>query len=220
VQPKKGAIIGTLRAVSRSCERHAEIIPEVVITSGPHLMAIANKVGEQSWTKISGKINRIARLPSESRADAKYQEEKHEGGEITCAEIAVIFQSEDHEHEHRTCNELREELASLRHEWLGVCAEDASSRVLPGNSSNVGAAFVNINSRFVVAVDDSSTTEAACNLSAGVCGPLTPGELSEYAICERDGRIEMSSCATCSIYPKHDAYAPAERRRVSPSLQR
>jgi hypothetical protein len=220
VQPKKGAIIGTLRAVSRSCERHAEVIPEVIVSSRPHLVAIPNKVGEQSWTEISGKINRIASLPSESRADPKYQKEKHEGSKIARAEIAVIFQGEDHEHEHRTRNELREELASLRHKWLGVRAEDASSRVISGNSSNVGAAFVNINGGFVVAVDDSSTTEAACNLSASICRPLTPGELPEYTIRERDGRIEVSSCATCSIYPEHDPYAPAERRRVSPSLRR
>jgi hypothetical protein len=216
VQPKKGAIIGTLRVVSRSCERHVEIIPEVIVSSGPHLVTIPNKVGEQSWTEISGKINCIARLPSESSADAKYQKEKHEGSEIACAEIAVVFQGEDHEHEHRTCNELGEELASLRHKWLRVRAEDASSGVLSGNSSNVWATFVNINGGFVVAVDDSSSTEATCNLSASICRPLTPGELPEYAVCERDSRIEMSSCAACSIYPKHDPYAPAERRRVSP----
>src|SRR3954453_3068694 len=91
VQPKKGAIIGTLRAVSGCCERHAEIIPEVIVSGGPHLVAITDKVGEQSWTEISGKINCIARLPSESRTDAKYQKEKHEGSEIACAKIAVIF---------------------------------------------------------------------------------------------------------------------------------
>jgi hypothetical protein len=179
-------------------------------------MAIPNKVGEQSWTEISSKINRIARLPSKCGANAKYQKEKHEGSEIAGAEIAVIFQGEDHEHEYRTCNELREELAGLRHEWLGVCAEDASCRVLSGDSSNVGAAFVNINGGFVVAVDDSGATEAACHLSASICRPLTPGELAEYAVGERDGRVEMTSCTTSSIYPKHDAYAPAENETSQP----
>jgi hypothetical protein len=137
------------------------IIPEVVVPSGPHLVAIPNKVGEQSRAKISSKINRIARLPPKSRADAEDQKEKHERSKIACAKIAVVFQDEDHEHEHRTCDELGEELASLRHEWLRIRAEDASSRVLSGNSANVGAALVYIDGGFVVAVNDSCAAEAS-----------------------------------------------------------
>jgi hypothetical protein len=173
-------------------------------------VAIPNKVGEQSWAKISSKIDRIARLPSESRTNAKDQKEQHEWSEVSCTEVAVILQCEDHEHKYRACDELGEELTSLRHKSLGIRAEYTSGRVLSGNSPNIRAALVKVDGGLVVAVNDRSATEAACYLSASICRQFTPGELPEHTVCESDSRIQVSSRTACSVNPEHHAYTPAE----------
>ena len=176
-------------------------------------MAIPNKVGEQSWAKVSSQIDGIASLPSESGANAEDQKEEHEGGKIARAEVAVIFQSENREHEHGTCNELGEKLARLGHEWLRIGAEDTSSRVCPRDGSDVRAALVCVNGRLVVAIYDSSAAEAARYLSTSICGPLAPGKLPEHAVCESDGRVEMPSCAACGVNSKHHAASSTQDLR-------
>ena len=81
-----------------------------------------------------------------------------------------------------------------------------------GDRANVWAALVNINGRFVIAIDDSSTTEATGDLCTSVDGPFSPWELAEDTIGKGDGRIEMPSSAASYVHTKHNADAPAVRR--------
>ena len=190
------------------------IIPKIVVSSGPHLVAISDKVSEQPRTEVSSKIDSIARLPAERRTNPKDQKEKHQRGEVASPQITVVLQGEDHEHKNRAGDEFREEHTSLRHEWLRIGAEDAGSGVLPGNGANIGAALVFINSGFVVAVNDSGTTEAPCYLSASIAGQLTPRESPEDAIRHSHSWVEMASSTASRINSKHDTDAPSEDTSV------
>lgn len=51
--------------------------------------------------------------------------------------------------------------------------------------------------------------EAAGDLRTCIHRPFLPGKASEQAIGESDGRIEVTTCTSSNIYPKHDSKAPS-----------
>lgn len=49
--------------------------PEVIITCPPYVCSIPDTIREQSWSEISGKIDGIPSLPTQTSTDAKDQKE-------------------------------------------------------------------------------------------------------------------------------------------------
>ena len=62
---------------------------------------------------------------------------------------------------------------------------------VPGHSSNVGAAFVGIDSRFVIAIDDGGGAHCPKCLSQHVHRKLAPWELPKDAVGEGDSGVDM-----------------------------
>lgn len=157
--------------------------PEIIISRFPHLRPISNHVGNQSRTKVSSQIDRISGLPAKAGTDAENDKEECKRKQGTSPEIVIVLEGEDHEHKDGAGDELGEELACPRHEGGRVCAEDACRGSVreARHRSDVGAAFVDVDGRSVVPVDDGSRAHGAEDLGGRVNGPLAPGKLAQNA---------------------------------------
>lgn len=174
-------------------------------------MPVSQKVRRQSRSKVSRQIDRISRLPSKARADAKDQEEQRQRGQRPRPQVVVVFQRKDHEHQDRTGDELGEELARLGHEFGRVRAEYPRGRVLrvARHGANIGPPFKRIDGRLVVAVDDGRTAHGPEHLRQHVGGKLAPGELAKHAVGERHSRVEMRARYPADVDAQHDAQSEA-----------
>jgi len=99
--------------------------PEVVPTCGPYLMTISNHVRYESWTKVTGKVDRISCLPAKAGTNAEYDEEEAEWSKRTSTDVSLVLECVDHEHEKSAGDELGEKHSGLGHEFSRVSAEDA-----------------------------------------------------------------------------------------------
>ena len=109
-------------------------------------MSVAEEIRHQSRPKVAGRVDGIARLPSETSADAKDDEEQAQRRQVPGADVAAVLERIDKEHEEGACDELGEELSRRRHEGGRVGAEDAGRGGfgISRDGAEMGAAFVDV----------------------------------------------------------------------------
>lgn len=156
-------------------------------------MTVTDHVRHQARTKVTGEVDGIACLPSETSTNAKDDEEEAERRQRTSSDVSIVLQSVDQEHEQGAGDELGEEHAGSGHESRRVCAEDTSGGIFAGNGTNACSALEDINRRLVVGIDDRSGRHCTKKLSEHVDWEFSPREFPEDAICKRHGRVEMRS---------------------------
>lgn len=154
-------------------------------------MAISHSVAHETWTKVSNKIDRVARLPAKASADAENEEEQPQWKpgprSRKCALITIILQRKDDEHEHKTRNELVKEHACFGHRVLRVSAKDCGCCCLDGrHGADVAAAFEGVDAVDIVDVDHACCTEATEELGEEVDWEASPWEFAQDAVGERD----------------------------------
>lgn len=88
-----------------------------------------------------------------------------------------------------------------------ISAEDTSSRMVreARDSSYVGPAFKDIDSRFVVSIDDGGCTHATQHLGDEEDWEFPPWEFAEDTVGEGDRWIQMGARFTTSINTEHNA---------------
>ena len=98
-------------------------------------------------------------------------------------------------------------MSSACQECGWICAENASSGVIreARDGSDVGTAFENIDSRFVVSVDDSRGTHATEDLSDQVDGEFSPWEFAEDTVGEGNGWVQVGTRFAASVNTEHDS---------------
>ena len=179
VPPMNGHIMGTLMRVNWYQNSHqGRYLPEVVITCTPNFRTVPDHVCEQSWTKVSSKINRIAGLPAECSTNSENEEEQHQWCQISGSKITIVLQRENDEDKYSTGDDFGEDLSCFRQERLRISVEDASCRSwrVAWDCPNARTSFVLVDRRLVVPIDDGGTAETSKDLSASICRPLPPGK--------------------------------------------
>lgn len=72
--------------MSKELRRKTPTIP-----SPPNVRTVSDRIRHQSGTKVSGEIDRVSRLPTETGPYAKYDEEQSQRRELACADIVIIL---------------------------------------------------------------------------------------------------------------------------------
>lgn len=63
--------------------------PEVVVSCFPYVGAVAEHVAGEAGAEVAGEVNGVPGFPTPGAADAEDDEEETQGGEVSCAEVAV-----------------------------------------------------------------------------------------------------------------------------------
>ena len=84
--------------------------PEVVVASGPDFVAVTQKVGHETWSKITGKVDSITGFPTEACTNSKDDKEQAKRCKRASTDVSVVFQSVDQEHKECAGNEFGEKL--------------------------------------------------------------------------------------------------------------
>lgn len=183
-------------AKDASKERSNHGHPEVIVAGSPHLRAIPDHVGNQSRTKVPGKINRIASFPTKASTNTEDDEEESKWSQLFSSDVMVVLDGIDQEHQQHRGDEFREELASGGHELLGVGAEypgcGISGLGVTWNSADAISLKL-IDGRSVVAIYNSGCQHSTKDLRDEIHRKLAPGELAEDAVGECHGRIYMGA---------------------------
>lgn len=215
IRPRVNKHIIQERTKRTTTERSHHRDPKVVAPRRPHLMSIPQTVTHQPRPKVPRQVDRIARLPPETRPQPKNEEEQREREQLARtglphrARVRVVLERKDDKHEDAAGNELAEELARFREEGLRVGAEDARGGALGGGHGAHPGAVDGVDGRDVVGVDHAAGAERAQHLGEEVDGPAAPGELAEEAETERHGRVQESAAVASDIDPQHDPQPPA-----------
>jgi len=152
-------------------------------------VTVTDHVGDETWTEITSQVDGIAGLPSEASTDTEDDEEEAERTKVTSTDVTAVCKSVDKEHKESAGNELGEKLASLGHEWLRVCAENAGCCGVACDSTDARATFENVDGRLVVCVDNGRCSHGSEDLGEHVDREFSPWVLSEDAVGESDSRI-------------------------------
>lgn len=101
------------------------------------------------------------------------------------------LQRENDEHQQRTCDKLGEKLASLWQEGLRVSTEDSRGGLLCRRDSSC-ATLIIVDCGNVVGINDATPDKSTKHLGSEVHRESPPWKLSEEAVAECDGRVEIS----------------------------
>lgn len=92
--------------LSRKAEFEAErdlrgvnAYPEIISSSRPDFVSVAESGAHQPRPKVTGEVDGVSGLPSETSTDAKDHEEETEGGEVARAQVAVVIKGVDEKHQ-------------------------------------------------------------------------------------------------------------------------
>jgi hypothetical protein len=120
-------------------------------------MAVSNKIGKQTRTKISSKIDGIAGLPAKCSTETKYQEKQPQGDQVASAQIGVVLEGEYDEDEHGACYEFRKEHSRRGEKRLRIGGKDSGGRCLgvSRHCSDASPSFVCVDRRLVVPINNS-----------------------------------------------------------------
>ncbi|KAG7119882.1 Chorismate synthase like protein [Verticillium longisporum] len=125
--------------------------PEVVVASGPNLVAVTEDVRHETRAKVTGEVNGIAGLPAKARANAEDDEEHGQREEGSGRHAVLVDQGVHDELENRTRQELGPPLSRGVHEIGGVRAENAGGGGLETDGADAAAALELVNGEAVVA---------------------------------------------------------------------
>lgn len=156
-------------------------------------MTVTNHVTNQTRTKVSSEVDRVSSFPAEASADAKDDEEEAERRKVACTDISIILQGVDQEHQKGASDKLGEELTGFCHELCWIGAENTSCSSRAADSANIGTTLKNVDRRLVVGVNNRRRSHGTENLGDHIGGELSPGELAEDAVGERDSRIKVGA---------------------------
>jgi hypothetical protein len=181
-----------------------ETYPEKVHANIPHLGSISNAIGHQPGTKIASEIEGKSGLPTEGYANAEYYKEESEREKSSGGRVSVIFDGEDGEHNNCAAYELGEKLPGGSHKIRRDGPEHArcSCFRVSRDCADTGPALVDINRRYVVAIDDQGAAKCPEDLPNDIQWKFLPWESTKDAEGEGDSGIQVTARDAASIGTK------------------
>lgn len=168
-------------------------------------MTVSDNVRNQTGTKVTSQVNRIAGLPTETSTNTEDQEEQRQTKEVTRVSVLGISKAEDDKDEQTTGDEFGPPHGFSRHELSWVRAEDSGGGGGTGDRSQTRLALEGVDGVVVVSVHDEGSRHAAEELAHEVDGELAPWVTAVKAVGQGDGRVEMAAGFPGDVVAQHDS---------------